>query len=345
MIHFRNKICFMLGALLASCLTNSDLHAQLDRVYPLKGSTVQGVVKTITKDVIKIQVGGDMKDLPINTIRRIIFEGDPGSVGKGRDQILDGQYDTGLVEIEKTDINKVARDEIKAEFMFYRAFAMGKLALSGRRDPADAAKAMLEFAGKYRESWHYYEAAQMLGDLAMQLGSADKAAQYYAALASAPFPEFQLQARYLEGLALLKSGKAADALARFESVIGASTTSPEAVRFQKMATAGKVAALGESGEIDKAIEALKTLIRENDPSDIEISSRVYNSQGSVLLKKLDFEGALLAYLHTDLLFSAAADAHTEALKQLIELWNKLGQPDRAAATRTKLKRLYPGAKV
>ncbi len=318
--------------------------AQVDRVTPFKGNAVSGVVKAITKDEVTVQVGGSTQKLPTNTIRRIVFEGDLPQLSAGRNAILDGQYEAGLTDLQRVDAAKLTREESQAEYQFYRAYAMSKLALAGREDKANAAKEMVGFVGKYRDSWHFYDAAQVLGDLAMALGSADNAARYYGALAGAPFPEYKLRASYFEGAALAKAGKHEEAMKRFAAVAGSQAQSNEALRYQKMAKIGRVAVLAQTNQADAALQELKPLIDENDPSDLELSAKVYNAQGMVLVAKQDYEGATLAFLHTDLLFPAAADAHAEALKQLIDLWSRLGQPDRATATRTRLEQLYPGSK-
>jgi tetratricopeptide (TPR) repeat protein len=178
----------------------------------------------------------------------------------------------------------------------------------------------------------------------MALGKADEATKYFAALAASKYPEHQFQARYLEGLALLKLGKGPEALQRFNYLLGANIASADGVRIKKLAKCARVSALVLADKTDEALKDLEPLIVENDPAEVEVSARLYNAQGKCLLKKEDFEGATLAFLHTDLLFSASGDAHAEALLHLAELWNKLGHPDRAATARTRLSQLYPGYK-
>ncbi len=41
----------------------------------------------------------------------------------------------------------------------------------------------------------------------------------------------------------------------------------------------------------------------------------------------DREGAILAYLHTHLMFSSQPDAHAESLVRLVELWPKSANPN------------------
>jgi hypothetical protein len=55
------------------------------------------------------------------------------------------------------------------------------------------------------------------------------------------------------------------------------------------------------------------------------------------------EGAVLAFLHTDMLFANQPDSHAEALYQLSTLWGKLGEPQRAADAKARLANLYAGS--
>ena len=85
-----------------------------------------------------------------------------------------------------------------------------------------------------------------------------------------------------------------------------------------------------------------TLIAELNPTDVEMSARIYNAQGASYEASGDNEGAILAYLHTHLMFSTQPDAHAEALSKLVALWPKVGKPERAAEARQELNQRYPG---
>ena len=51
-------------------------------------------------------------------------------------------------------------------------------------------------------------------------------------------------------------------------------------------------------------------------------------QGAGFEASGDTEGAILAYLHTHLMFSLQPDAYAEALQRLVELWPTVGKPER-----------------
>ena len=79
-----------------------------------------------------------------------------------------------------------------------------------------------------------------------------------------------------------------------------------------------------------------------NPADVEIAARIYNARGASCEARDDTEGAILAYLHTHLMFSSQPDAHAEALKRLVELWPQVGKPERATQARQELQNSYPG---
>jgi Flp pilus assembly protein TadD len=113
-------------------------------------------------------------------------------------------------------------------------------------------------------------------------------------------------------------------------------------RLQTLASAGKAVALAQSGNAEVALELVKSLIAELNPTDVEMAARIYNAQGASYEASGDTEGAVMAYLHTHLMFSLQPDAHAEALKRLVELWPQVGKPERAAEARSELQQRYPG---
>jgi tetratricopeptide (TPR) repeat protein len=85
------------------------------------------------------------------------------------------------------------------------------------------------------------------------------------------------------------------------------------------------------------------MIQENDSTDSQLFAALYNAQGEALQKEQKWEQAVLAYLHSDLLFSNNPETHAEALYHLSQLWAKLGEPQRAAEAKEKLTTLYAGS--
>ena len=134
----------------------------------------------------------------------------------------------------------------------------------------------------------------------------------------------------------------AEAQADFEKVLSANVQSTTASRLQTLARAGLAVALSQQGKAEEGLKLVESLIAEMGSGDSEMASRIYNAQGACLEASGDTLGAVMAYLHTHLMYSGQADAHAEALSKLVELWPKLGKPDRAAEAREELQQRYPG---
>ena len=88
---------------------------------------------------------------------------------------------------------------------------------------------------------------------------------------------------------------------------------------------------------------MQDLINRNDPQDAALFARAYNALGRCYLKQGKTKEAVLALLHTDVLFSNEAEPQAEALYHLSKLWSEVNKSDRAAAARTTLRQRYAGS--
>lgn len=324
--------------------TSRTAHAQVDRVYPLTGNPVVGKLAEMRREAVLIESTSSKQTVPVDKIRRILFEGEPTALTNGRQFVLDGQYDRAAEELRRLDFAAIKRDMVKADAMYFLARSEAELALVGRGDVAEATRKLLAFVSGNPQSIHFFRAAKTLGDLAVADAKYDQAVKYYAALAAAPIPELKIEADYLTAVAKLRQGNASEAEASFDKVISASVQSPAAARLQTLAKAGRAVTLAKQGKGQEAIDLVGGLIAELNPDDSELASRIYNAQGSGYEAIGDNEGAVLAYLHTHLMFSGQSDAHAESLSRLVELWPKVGNPDRANEARQELRQRYPGWK-
>lgn len=325
-----------------SLLWVTEAAAQLDRVYDKAGDNVSGTVVQASKQGVSLKRGGSTQDFLAGDILKILYEGDPPALTKGREFALDGQYDQALSELKTIAFDSLPRELNKADAAFYLAYCEAKLALAGKGAKDEAARKMLAFAGKYRESWHFFDAAKLLGDLSLGLNDADKALTYYKSLMMAPSPDTKVESVYLQGLVNLKKNENEAALTEFEKVIGLKPQSTQVARLQTLSKAGKALALAQSSQADQGLALVNELIAELNPTDVEMAARIYNAQGASFEASGDLEGAILSYLHTHLMFSLQPDAHAEALQRLVELWPQVGKPERAAEARQELQQRYPG---
>jgi tetratricopeptide (TPR) repeat protein len=340
-----NFICKTPCLMLFLCLWafgTQTAQAQLDRVFDKQGDNVSGTVVQTSSQGVQIKKAGSTQVIAAGDILKIMHEGDPPALTKAREFALDGQYDQALGELKNLNFETLPRDVIKADAAFFLALCESKLALAGKGKKDAAAKRTLAFAGNHRDSWHLFEAARLLGDLALALNDTQNALKYYKSLGSSRSEDIQIESVYLQGLVHLKIGDSEAALTEFEKVIGLKTQTTHTARLQTLSKAGKAVALAQTGKAADGLTLVKGLIAELNSTDIEMAARIYNAQGASHEAAGDHDGAILAYLHTHLMFSAQPDAHAEALKKLVELWPLVGKPDRAARARQELQQRYPG---
>lgn len=316
--------------------------AQLDRVYDMDGDNVSGAVTNTSKDGVQLDKAGNTQNFMAGEILKIMFEGDPAPLTKAREFALDGQYESALGELKNINFDSISREVIKQDVAFYMAMSEANLALAGKAKLDEAVRKTLAFASNNRNSWHFYDAAKLLGDMALASNNSQKALAYYQSLSQAPSADMKIESRYLQGLVHLKMGNADAAAAEFDKVLGLKAQTSKTARLQSLCKAGKAVTEAQKGNGAGGLDVTKTLIAEMDPADVELAARIYNAQGASYEANDDLEGAIMAYLHTHLMFSAQPDAHAEALKKLIELWPQVGKPERAAEARQELQKRYPG---
>ena len=300
----------------------------------------------MTAAEVTIDMAGVAKKFPAHEIIKIAFAEDPSELTSARNLTVDKNYNSAKDQLAKLDPAKIERELIKQDVAFYKAFVEAKLALTEGGNKGDAASALFKFYKAYPNSYHFYEAAEVLGDLAVATGKYDAAATFYGdtGLGGAPWPEYKLKAGLLMGRALVLAGKFDDAAKAFETVAGSGETNTEANALKQHAIVGKAQCLAETGKPEEGITMLNDIVAKNDPQlDGKLFARAYNALGNCYLKQSKPKDALMAFLKTDLLFFTDSDAHAEALSKLATLWDTTGHSDRATDARNKLRDRYSGS--
>ena len=342
----KNGKWLSVSSLLVAFGLAGEAAAQFDQVYGFKGSPTNGVIaETSSPTEVVIEVQGAQRSIPVNEIRRITLADDPAELRRGRDDVLAGQIESGYEDLRKVNAADIKRPLTKADLEYYLAYCQGKLALTGGGDKAAAAKAMLAFVGANAQSYHFFEAAELLGDLAVSLESYDGAAKYYGAIAEkAPWPDYKMRGSVLKARALVRKGDFAGALTEFDAVVNSAIDTPAATQQKLLAQAGKANCLAGTGSFAEGITIAEDIISKNSPEDnAELFGRTYNALGACYLKAGQPREALMAYLHVDVLFYAEPEVHAEALYNLGKLWLALKKQDRADSARNLLKDRYAGS--
>jgi tetratricopeptide (TPR) repeat protein len=293
-----------------------------------------------------VETNQGKKLFPVNEVQKVTFKDEPRELRNARDGILRGQLENSRSDLEKISLDGIARKEILQDIEFYKAYCDGRLALVGGGDKAAAVKALRAFVenGANSESFHYFQAVELLGDLAIALASFDNGIKYYSMLAEAPWPDAKMKGAILEGNAMVANAQYAEALAKFDSVLAAGLDDTRAREQKLLATLGRAVCLAGTGKPEEGIALATRIIEENNSQEKPVLfARAYNALGTCFLKADKRQDALLAFLHVDLLFNQDPDAHAEALYRLSSLWKEENKSERALKARSLLESRYSGS--
>jgi tetratricopeptide (TPR) repeat protein len=325
-------------------LASTTVHAQFDTVFGAKGTPDKGSIVQMTPTQVVIDIAGRQVTHEVKDIRKVTFADDSAELQNARDAVLAGQLEQALEDLNRLNPANITRQVVKEDVIYYKAYADARLALQGRGNQAAAETNLLNFVRSNSKTYHFYEAAELLGDLASAQANWDKAAAYYGSLSNSGWPEYQLRSDLLVAQVLVNQGKFKEAAAKYDAVIKNSLSTPEADRMKLLATVGKAKCVAEAGQPQQAVPVIENIIAKNDPKDSELFARAYNALGDAYRKLDQPEDALLAYLHTDVLFFSNSDAHAEALYRLNNLWTQQNQNDRALQTRNLLNSRYSSSR-
>jgi len=313
--------------------TATHAQAQFDTVRVDGGkASVSGNILSVSRDEIVVGkgAGGARKEsVPVNRVYRVTFAGEPTELSRARVNVYNGAYENALEELNEIDTSSVDREEVQTDIEYYKVYSKAKLALLGEGDVRRASDELLSFFRKNSSSFHFYEGAELLGDLAVAAGDYATATKYFATLEKAEWADFQIRGKVLIGRALQKQDQHQAAVSKFEEALNIPSDAPEAESQKLAATLGKAVSLTEAGQVEQAVKMVEEVIKAADPENKDLHARAYNALGACHRKAGEVKPAVLAYLHVDLLYNSLPDEHAEALYYLNQLFNRQGQEDRA----------------
>lgn len=333
------KPTLTLAALAATVLVTTACHAQTDRVRTKSGSQT-GEVKKISPLGVVIVRGGRETPVSVADIRSIQFGGEPSELTQARVNALSGAYEKALTKLGEVSLAGVRRDGIKQDVEFFKAYCAAKQALMGDGSLKDAGSQLNSFLNANRQSYHYLEATELIGDMLVALGNNAAAVKKYEVLARSNIPAYKVRSAVLVGKALQAEGKHDEAIARFSQAEAMAGDSAADKTQLLAAQLGRAVSLGAAGKADEGAELVRSVIAEADPEEEDLHAEAYNALGGCYLAAGQTKEALFAYLHVDLLYDARPAAHAEALYHLGNLWDAIGQSTKAREARQDLKERY-----
>lgn len=315
----------------------------LDRVVTRTGTLTGKVIATDPGEVQLEDRSGETKRVPIDQVREIQFGGEPQELKAARSMLMRGRPADAIEELAKIQPGDLdgADQLLLDELDFVRAAATARAALASGADPREPGKLVADFLAKHPQSHHTYDAQQLLGDLLARAGLQEKALAEYAKLAKGP-PAFKVRAASARAAMLLEQQKHAEALAEFDAALRVDAADEAGAAQKRAAELGRARCLALLGKGEDAVGILRGLIQKSDPEDGAVLAGAYNALGQAYRALPGREqDALIAFLTVDLVYNTSPEDHAEALFNLVDLWDKASNPERAREARSLLESTYP----
>ncbi len=321
---------FGLLFLVGGCMANSF---RADAVIQKSGAQEIGTIEKSSKEGVVI----DGKTVKVGNIRFVLFSNEPKDLRTIRDSVAKGSFTKAEQALKRLDMSKVSGPLQKMDAEFYIAYVKARRALQTGQGVVPAVKGMLAFVKKYKDSFHFYDSAEVLGEMALALGKEEDAARYFSVLERSSAPAIKLRGMTRTTESLMTRSAFDEALQRYEAMLALSDDDDE---LRGTALLGKALCQAEMGDGQAGIATVEEIIQQTDSRKAKLMARAYNALGACYRATGQNNAAVLAYLHVDLLYENQSIQHAEALYHLGTLWSTVGHSDRAAQANAKLKQRY-----
>ena len=305
---------------------------------------VSGTITATSREGITLQRRGKEMKIEANTIQSIAYDDEPPVLRLGRSAERIGNLSVALRRYEESAAAlENPRPLVKNDLEFFLARCRAKLAMTDAAELSRAAELLEAFRSSHLTSHHYYPLHNWLGKVYVRQGEFAKAKAVFEVLASAPWKDFQWRAEVAQGELLLGEADYAGAFEHFQRVLAGKAETPSEKAQQQEALLAKATCLSAQGNYDEAETLLRGLIEDTPAEEAAVQAAAHCALGDSMRAAGKPKDALLAYLYVDLLLPSQQQEHAKALYYLTQLFNQLGQPDRAGEAQLRLKTTYPNS--
>jgi tetratricopeptide (TPR) repeat protein len=300
------------------------------------GGRVRGTIQSESPAEVVVKLGNNTINVPTGEIDQIRYDGQPPSLTLAESRESSNQLAEAADLYKKAAAEAAGKPFVEQAAKFRQAQVLAELALS---DPGRANEAIGLLEGllkAFPSSRHTVAAFESLTRL--QLQKADYPAAERTIAEMAKLPQSNDRAAVLRARVYDKKGDHARAIAEYDRLIQGA---PEGSPRQRDARLAKVESLVGLKKFAEAEADVRAVIKSAPAEDYQAQSAAYNALGDCLRAAGKPKDALLAYLHTDLLYAKDKEQHPRALAQLSRLWRTLKRDDYADEALVRLKQEYP----
>ena len=338
MLIFRSlAIVVVLGAAAATTTFADDVVLVQGTTFKQgSGGKVRGTIQSETPSEIVLKLGANLINVPIDQVDSVRYDGQTPTIILAESSEGGGQLEKAAELYKKAASESEGKPFIEQAAKFKQASVTTDLALADPTKAGEAVALLDTFVKANPNTRHTPAALEKLARLQLQKGDYAQVEKTIALMEK--FPRGADRAGVLRAKVSAKKGDYAESITELDKLIKASPDGSPRQREAKLAKAESLAGLKKFGEAEADLRAaIKSLPAE----DVAAQSAAYNGLGDCLRAAGRPKDALLAYLHTDILYSKDKEQHPRALAQIALLWRELKRDDRADEIQQRLKVEYP----
>ena len=300
------------------------------------GGRVRGQVQSESAGEVVVTLGTSTTSVPTDQIASIRYDGQPATLQLAESRESAGQLAEAAELFKKAASEAADKPYVMQMALFREASALADLALVEPGRSKDAKDRLLRFVRNYPNSRHIIPAREDLARL--QINTGDFAGAEVTIAALAKLPRAADRAGVLKAKVLAKQGRHDEAASELDRLIAAL---PERSVGQREARLAKAESLVGLKKFKEAEALVRQVIAAAPAEDVAAQSAACNTLGDCLRADNRPKEALLAYLHTDLLYSKDKQEHPRALFNIEKLFRLLKQDGRADEYAQRLRQEYP----
>ena len=300
------------------------------------GGRVRGQVQSESASEVVVRLGANTTSVPVDQIVSIRYDGQPATMQLAETREAAGQL-AEAAELYKKAAGEAADKPFVLQAALYReAAALTDLALVEPERIKDARDKLTRFVQAYPTGRHILSAREDLARLQVIAGDFKAAEANIAELAR--LPGAAERAAVLRAKLLARRGSHDEAISELDRLIAAF---PDRSVQQREARLAKAESLVSLKKFKEAEGLVREVIQAAPAEDAPAQAAAYNTLGDCLRAANRPKDALLAYLHTDLLYAKDKEEHPRALFQIEKLFRQLKQDGRADEYAQRLRQEYP----
>jgi TolA-binding protein len=339
----RDQSGVRLSVFLASALFLSSF-ALADEVMLVPGAAfkqatrgrVLGQVQSESSSEVVLQLGANTITVPANIIQSIRYDGQSPAFLLGESRASGGQLAEAAELFRKAATESSAKPLAARAAQFREAEVLTELALIEPERSKEARDKLARFIRQNPASRQIGAAQECIARL--QLSAGDFAGAQSTVAALAKLRGFDSRAAVVRTRLLAKQGKNADAIGELDKLIASYPKESEQRRAAVLAKAENLASLQKYQEAEALV---REVIAASPAEDSAAQAAAYNTLGDCLRAAKRPKDALIAYLHTDLLYNKDKEEHPRALYHIQALFRELKQDGHAEEFAQRLKQEYP----